>query len=193
LFETESLPSMPDDRGHLILLSRELDRIDELVYDDNMHYSLLSSHEGVALEKTYPADKSEERASWHSATENAGWGTPGAHNSMYRELPSESDEVILSSSKITPDGDGYEDFLTIKMNPSGTGNVISITIYDEIGILVRKLAANTLAGAEASFIWDGTANDGTIINTGIYIVLITLFNDSGKTATWKKVCTVIRK
>jgi len=71
--------------------------------------------------------------------------------------------------------------------------VISITIYDEIGILVRKLAANTLAGAEASFIWDGTANDGTIINTGIYIVLITLFNDSGKTATWKKVCTVIRK
>ena len=42
LFETGSLPSMPDDKGHLILYNRELDQIDELVYNDDMHYSLLS-------------------------------------------------------------------------------------------------------------------------------------------------------
>ena len=107
---------MPDDKGHLILYNRGLDKIDEFLYNDDMHYSLLSTHEGVALEKTNPWSKSEESGNWHSAAESAGWGTPGAPNSMYAELPAASDKVLLSSSKISPNGDGNEDFLTIKMN-----------------------------------------------------------------------------
>jgi hypothetical protein len=49
-----------------------------------------------------------------------------------------------------------------------------------------------LTGPEASVIWDGTADDGSPVDTGIYIVLITLYDENGKTAKWKKVCTVIR-
>ena len=49
------------------------------------------------------------------------------------------------------------------------------------------------AGPEASLVWDGTADDGSMVNTGIYIVFITMFDDSGKTHKWKKVCTVIRR
>jgi hypothetical protein len=192
LFETESLPSMPDDKGHLILYNRELDRIDELVYNDDMHYSLLSSHEGVSLEKTDPRNESEVAANWHSATESSGWGTPGASNSMFAEIPSSSNKIVLSSSKITPDSDGNEDFLTIKMNLIGSGNVVSATVFDEAGNYVKKIAANLYAGAEVSLIWDGTADDGSLVKTGIYILLITLYNDTGKTERWKKVCTVIR-
>ena len=55
-----------------------------------------------------------------------------------------------------------------------------------------RLLTNLFAGAEASLIWDGTSDDGSLVNTGIYIVLITLYDDTGKTARWKKVCTVIR-
>jgi len=192
LFETGSLPSMSDDKGHLILYNRELDRIDELVYNDDMHYSLLSTHEGVALEKNDPRNESEEASNWHSAAESAGWGTPGARNSVFVDMPSTSDKVVLSSSKITPDNDGNEDFLSIMMNLKGNGNVVSIMVFDEAGNYVRKIAANLYAGAEASFIWDGTADDGSLVNTGIYIILITLYDDTGKTAMWKKVCTVIR-
>jgi hypothetical protein len=192
LFETESLPTMSDDKGHLILYNRELDKIDEFSYDDDMHYSLLSTHEGVALEKTNPENKSEERANWHSASESSGWGTPGAANSMFADMSSTGDQVKLSSSKITPDNDGNEDFLTIKMNLNGNGNVVSATVFDETGNYVRKITSNLFAGNEASLIWDGTADDGSLVDTGIYIVLITLYNDTGKTARWKKVCTVIR-
>jgi hypothetical protein len=193
LFETGSLPSMPDDKGHLILFNRELDRIDELVYNDDMHYALLSTHEGVALEKNNPHNQSQETTSWHSATESSGWGTPGAPNSVFVGMPSTSDKMVLSSSKITPNDDGNEDFLTIRMNLTGNGNVVSVTVFDEAGNYVRKIASNLYAGPEASVIWDGTADDGSMVNTGIYIIFITLYNDAGKTEQWKKVCTVIRK
>jgi hypothetical protein len=183
---------MPDDKGHLILYNRELSRIDELNYNDEMHFSLLSNHEGVALEKTNPRNKSEIAANWHSAAESSGWGTPGAPNSVFEEMPTAIDKVFLSSSKITPDNDGYEDFLTIKFNLAGNGNVISLKVFDEAGNYIRKIATNLLAAANTSLIWDGTADDGSLVPTGIYIILINLYDDTGKTERWKKVCTVIR-
>jgi hypothetical protein len=158
-----------------------------------MHFSLLSNHEGVALEKTDPNNKSEEKLNWHSASGSSGWGTPGAPNSVFAEIPSTNDKIALSSSKITPDDDGYEDFLTIKLNLSGIGNIVSLIVYDEAGNYVRKIASNMLVSVNTSLIWDGTADDGTLVNTGIYILLINLYNDTGKTERWKKVCTVIRK
>jgi flagellar hook assembly protein FlgD len=72
------------------------------------------------------------------------------------------------------------------------GNVISVTIFDETGGFVRKLSENFFAGNKASVVWDGTANDGSLVSTGVYIVLIELYNENGKTKSWKKVCTVIR-
>jgi hypothetical protein len=193
LFETGSLPSLPDDEGHLILYNRELDKIDEVTYSENMHYSLLSSYEGVSLEKINPDLNSEEAGNWHSAAESSGWGTPGAKNSVYSKLPVSSDKIIFSSSKITPDNDGNDDVLVINFNLTGIGNVISVSVFDETGNFVRKIAATLLVGTEASLSWDGTADDGALVSSGIYIVFITMYNDTGKTEKWKKVCAVIRK
>ena len=78
IFETGNLPSMSDDHGHLILFNSELDRIDEVFYNEKMHYQLLSGFEGIALEKTGPCLKSAEAVNWHSASESSGWGTPGS-------------------------------------------------------------------------------------------------------------------
>jgi hypothetical protein len=192
IFETGSLPSMADDQGHLILLNRELDIINEVFYNKEMHYSLLSDYEGVALEKISPRNTSEEKNNWHSASEISGWGTPGAPNSVFVELPTTSDKVVFSSSKITPDNDGFEDVLVIGLSLTGNGNVVSVTVFDETGNYVKKILTNMLTGQEASIIWDGTADDGSPVNTGVYIVFITLYDDTGKTNKWKKVCTVIR-
>jgi len=192
LFETVALPSMSDDEGHLILHNRELDIIDEVRYNDEIHYSLLAGHEGVALEKTGPNNDSDNTANWHSATESSGWGTPGAPNSLYVDIPSSSDRVVFSSAKITPDSDGNEDNLIIHFSLTGNGNVVTVMVFDEAGGYVKNIAANIFVGPEASLIWDGTADDGSQVYSGIYIVLITLFDDTGKTDRWKKVCTVVR-
>jgi hypothetical protein len=192
IFETGSLPSMNDDKGHLVLYNRELDKIDQVLYNEKMHFSLLSSFEGVALEKTGTRNKSEEAMNWHSASESCGWGTPGAPNSILTELQPFSDKVVFSSTKISPDNDGFEDFLEIRLSLKGNGNVVSVTVFDETGNYVKKIADNLFAGSEAILTWDGTAADGKLVSTGIYIVFITLYDDTGKTEKWKKVCTVIR-
>ena len=192
ILEVSSLPSMSDGEGHLILFNRSLEKIDEVVYDEEMHFPLLSGYDGISLEKVRPCAASNEKSQWHSASESSGWGTPGAPNSVAAEDPGESEPVIFSSTFITPDNDGNEDLLVIDMNTGDIGSVVSVTVFDEAGRFVRKLADNLLAGPGASVIWDGTGPDGRLLDTGIYIFLITSFNETGKTGRWKKVCTVIR-
>lgn len=193
IFEVQDLPSMPDDRGHLALFNRELDLIDEVRYDKDMHYSLLSDYDGISLEKVKQNGLSGDRSLWHSASESSGWGTPGSQNSAQVEEPVSNDEVKLSSPRISPDNDGNDDVLIVGLKLSGTGNVVSVTLFDETGGFVNKLTDNLLAGAEASIVWDGTADDGKLVRSGIYILLITVFDETGKSHNWKKVCTVIRK
>ena len=192
IFQIASLPSMNDDSGHLILLNRELDKIDEVFYDDKMHYALLEEKEGVALEKTRQQNPSDERSGWHTASESSGWGTPGARNSVDIQNRQLAEGVILSSTKITPDNDGIEDLLAVGLNLQDNGNVVSVTIFDETGMPVRRLADNLLAAPETAIIWDASADDGELVRTGIYIIFIEMYNSSGKVKKWKKVCTVIR-
>jgi hypothetical protein len=157
-----------------------------------MHFSLLAEDEGVSLEKIRPEIPSNESSGWHSASESSGWGTPGTQNSVFSPGSETGDRITFSSGKISPDNDGYEDVLVIDFNLDGIGNVVSVTIFDETGGYVRKISENLFAGSQASVIWDGTAADGSLVRRGIYIIFIELYNDKGKTKSWKKVCTVIR-
>jgi hypothetical protein len=192
IFEVSSLPSMPDDEGYLLLISSELDIIDRMSYNEEMHYSLLSGFEGISLEKTGRCNPSEEPGSWHSATEYSGWGTPGVQNSVITQTSDESEFITFSSTKITPDNDGYEDLLSIVLRPGGNGNIVSVSVFDERGSQIRKIVSNMLTGNEVSLVWDGLADDGSPVRSGIYIVLITWFDDTGKSESFKRVCTVLR-
>ncbi len=104
-----------------------------------------------------------------------------------------ADNIMFSSTKITPDNDGNEDFLMIDLRLAGIGNVVSISIFDETGHFVKKLTDNLFAGSEASVVWNGTGDDEKLVSTGIYVILISVFDDKGKVEKWKKVCTVIRR
>jgi hypothetical protein len=192
VFEVSNMPSMPDDNGHLILYNRNLEKIDEVFYDEGMHYPLLSNEEGISLEKIRPCSLSSDRSQWHSASESSGWGTPGSSNSVLTEHSENTDLVTLSSTRVTPDNDGFEDFLVIDLKLSGIGNVVSVTVFDETGYFIKKVADNLFAGSEASIVWDGTTDDQKVVSTGIYILLIEVYDDRGKLQRWKRVCTIIR-
>ena len=192
IFNAPTLPSMPDDRGHLLLLNRSLDLVDEVTYTEGMQYPLLAGNEGVSLEKIRPGMESNESTNWHSASEGSGWGTPGRENSVFSRGPEGDDLITFSSARISPDNDGIDDVLVIDIDAAGFGNVVSVTLFDETGGYVKKLRENFFAQTRVSVVWDGTSDDGSLVETGVYIVFIELYNDKGKTKSWKKVCTVIR-
>ena len=187
VFQVNQLPSMPDDRGHLVLLNRQMETIDEIRYDEKMHFPLLSDNEGFSLERLNP-----DYDIWHSASEVSGGATPGCPNSVYSEDDVEESFVTLSSTRITPDNDGNDDLLIINLNFPGFGEVISVLIFSETGSLVRRLAENQLAGSDNMLAWDATGDDGSLVDRGIYIIYISSFNEYGRKKNWKKVCTVLR-
>lgn len=192
LHEVASLPSMSDEGGHLILLSRELVILDDVVYSDDMHYPLLSGTEGISLERISGPAPFPASAQWHSASGDVGWGTPGAENSSVTADPVIKDEVSISSSRITPDNDGYEDVVMVNLRLTGTGNVVSVLVFDETGSLVKRVAENLYTGQEATLLWDATYGDGSLVDTGIYVLFVTVFNEQGKSIKLKKACAVIR-
>jgi flagellar hook assembly protein FlgD len=129
---------------------------------------------------------------WKSASELSGWASPGKENSVFTKLTVTDDVVELSAERISPDNNGYEDVLVINLKLQDGGNVVSVRIFDESGSLVRKLAESLYVDSAASLCWDGTSGDGSVLNRGIYIILVSVFNEKGRIQKWKKTCTVIR-
>jgi len=191
IFNVPRLPSMPDDKGYLLLYNKQLELIDETGYSEQQQFPLLSGREGIALEKIMPEAISSSPDNWHSASETSGWGTPGARNSIYSEIIPSNDIITLSASKITPDNDGNDDILVISFRFPSEDNVVSVMIFDEAGNLIRRLAVNYFIGSEGILTWDGTSGDGSPVRTGIYVLYIMAFDDRGNTRMWKKACSVL--
>ena len=191
IVETNILPSMPDDEGIITLYNKGLIQIDRVSYSSSMHLIFISEDEGISLEKVSPVLPSGIRANWHSSAESCNWGTPGAANSVLIPTGKETPGVTLSSDRVTPDGDGYEDVVSININPGGEDNVITVTVFNDAGIAVRKLAERFYAGRGAVFIWDGTDKNSSRLDKGLYLIEVTSYNTAGEVHRWKKVCAVI--
>jgi hypothetical protein len=192
IYEVLSMPSMPDDKGHLVLLNKSLDIIDEVRYDEKMHFALLSGNEGISLEKVRTYAISADPQNWVSASQGSGWGTPGGPNSVAAEKVTSDNQITFSSTKITPDNDGFEDFLVIEFNFIRTGNIISVSVFDESGRFIRKVAENFLSAPHTTIVWNGTDQSGSLVTPGIYVMLINVFNEEGGRSAWKRVCSVLR-
>ena len=191
VFQADRLPSMPDDRGTLVLYDHNLNIIDKVDYSRTMHLLFLSGVEGVALEKASPEFPSDITGNWHSASETCGWGTPGAPNSVSVYLPENPEGLTLSSGRVSPDGDGFEDLLSVSVYPGGSDNVISVTVFSDRGYIVRRLAERVVAGPGASFIWDGTSDGGGRLPAGLYMIMAESINAAGESQRWKKVCALL--
>ena len=191
IFRVDRLPSLPDDEGKLILYNRNMTVIDLVEYSKAMHMIFLSGTEGVALEKVSPAFASDISSNWHSATAVCNFGTPGAPNSVILDGTVEGEGLTLSSGRISPDGDGFEDLVSAGFFPGGDDNVISVTIFSDRGYPVRRLAERVNAGAGAHFVWDGLADSGSRLPAGLYIIVAESWNTTGSSNRWKKVCAML--
>ncbi len=180
LFMIDALPSMPDDYGVVLITTRYLDTIDLVAYSEDQHYKLLANDNGVSLERIDYDAASSALSNWHSASQDAGFATPGYVNSQYSKKPDfEVDFISVSPEVFSPDNDGYNDRLDIVYNLEKSGYTANIAIYSSEGKLVTYIARNQLLGVEGNLFWDGFDMNNRVCSPGIYILFVEMFNVDG--------------
>ncbi len=188
-----SPPSFPDEEGTVVLLNGQGVIIDEVKYNKDWHFKLISNDEGVALERMDPAGSSAEPGNWHSAASTAGYGTPGYQNSQYRTTDTAIGQIEVSPAIFSPDNDGRDDLALIQYRLQESGYVANLVIFDATGKPVRNLVRNALLGHTGSWTWDGLDDSRRSLPLGHYIVMAELFNLQGKKQQYKQVIVLARR
>ena len=198
LVEIESMISMPNTAGNVLLLSSALRQIDRVDYDEEMQYALLQDAEGISLERINYNRPSNDRSNWHSATTTGeGYsqssdfaGTPTYINSQFVDGNEFDGEFWPQNEVFSPDNDGYDDVLTINYKFPDAGYNAIVRIYDTQGRLIRELISNELLGTEGSISWDGLDNQRNKARIGMYVVYAEIFNLNGDKHTYKFTVTL---
>ena len=189
--EISSPPSWPDDEGTVLVMnSDDSVIIDELHYNKDWHFPLLSDPEGVSLERISYAKFTQDPNNWSSASSSAGYATPGAENSQRRDLLAVQGAISVTPNVFTPDGDGIDDYLLVGYQMQETGALANGTVYDVSGRLVRHLVRNALLGSSGQFKWDGLDNNRKAIAAGLYVLVMDIFTDKGKKTKFKRAIVV---
>ena len=187
-----SFPSFNNDIGYVLLTDQRGQVIDAMSYSEEMHFLMLGSYEGVSLERISPERPSGEASNWHSAAETAGFGTPGYRNSQYLPDNETDDDLLISPEIFSPDGDGKDDNLGIYYHFDAPGKLVTVLIFDSGGHLARTLVNNEMPGTEGFFSWDGTLDDRTSAQNGIYVIYLEALDMNGKTKHYKKAGVLAR-
>ncbi len=191
--EIPSFPSYNNDKGYVLLMDRGRSVIDGMSYTEDMHFLMLNSREGVSLERICPDRLGDDRSNWHSAAETAGFGTPGYQNSQYLQINNDGTTFTLQPEVFSPDGDGRDDNLGIVYNFDSPGKLISVMIFNTEGRLAKTIVDNEMPGTRGTYTWDGTLDDRTEAQNGIYIVYMEALGMDGKTRHYKQACVLARQ
>ena len=195
------LPSLADDEGNITLYwSKDGATVvlDSLQYTEDWHNALYSDsdREGVALERIDPNGPTNFAANWTSAAPTVTGlpGTPTLPNSQGKPATvAGTDLVSFDRERLSPDSDGFEDYLGIQYNLPQTGFFAALSIFDTEGIPVKRLLRQELIGTEGVLRWDGDLDNGSQAKPGIYVVFLELFAPDGKTERVKKAVAVVGK
>jgi hypothetical protein len=179
------MPNYPDDEGVVQLLRSDLMLLDQLIYSDEWHFGLIDDQNGVSLERIDMDANTQDQNNWHSAAASVGFGTPGYNNSVLTEVDA-GNEVAIQPEVFTPNGDGLDDFTLINYNFSQNGYVVNITIFDSRGRAIKQLVRNETPGVQGFYKWDGLSDEGEKARSGLYIILIDLFDLNGNSKKFKK-------
>lgn len=181
-----SLPAFSNDEGVALLATKGFVRIDRMAYSESMQYPLLTSFDGVSLERINFNRPSDDKTNWHSAAEDFGFATPAYQNSQFGMIIETNDPITIDPEIFSPDSDGKDDIVNIYYQLETEGKNCTINIYDSRGRLVRSLVNNELIGTSGQFSWDGLNDDHQKAAIGIYIIFIELFDPTGNKEHYKK-------
>jgi hypothetical protein len=191
LKEIKTLPSFPDDNGHVVLMNKQGKIIDEFKYSDDFHFPLLREKSGVSLEKTNPQVPSNFSINWHSAAASSGYGTPTHLNSQFINNDTSKFSILISPENFSPNNDGIADIISIQYKFPTPENLVSIYAFDFNGSMVKKIIDNQLCGTSGMYFWDGLDQNRRKVRPGFYIIFTEAIDLSGNRKVIKKMIGVM--
>jgi len=143
-------------------------------------YYVIDDVNGVSLERISLSAPSEDPDNWGSAAGSVGYGTPGRSNSISTRNTAGEFDFDITDKVISPNDDGVADELIINYNLGEPNYVATARIYTDSGSLRDYLIRNETLASEGEMIWDGRDDNGQLVEQGIYILHISMFNLEGR-------------
>lgn len=191
ILRVDGLPDFSSD-DEVYLLTPEEALCDYLNYDEDMHFDLLNSTDGVSLERISASIPTNQRENWNSASSSVNYATPGYLNSQQSEVR-DAGAFGADPSIFSPDNDGYQDNLLFSYELEEVGFVGNLRIYNDKGQEVRHLIKSELLGREGKFIWNGLSELGAELPVGAYVAILEVFGLSGEVKNYRAVCVLAAK
>lgn len=182
LCELAKLPILANTSSTLVLF-RAADEtvIDEVAYSSKWHAHSVKSQKGVALERIDPDAATQNPANWTSASETAGYGTPGYQNSQYKNVSSGGATGIEPPVWIEESGS-----YTISYLLDRPGYNCRALVFNTSGLRVAEIANHELLGTSGEITWSGIASNGSPLQTGVYIFYAEIYHPEGVVKRFKK-------
>ena len=178
LLAVASFPALDNSAGTVLISSSTGLEIDRYAYDKSQQLTLLSTQAGVSLERIRASGPSVA-GNFHSAASTVGYATPGRPSSQAQDAVGHGQELAMVPELFTPDDDGQQDFTTLNYQLDQPGYVGSVTVYDALGQLIRRLLRNESLPTTGFVQWDGLDEHGRKAAVGYYLVHVELFRPSG--------------
>ncbi|MBR4229666.1 MAG: lamin tail domain-containing protein [Bacteroidales bacterium] len=183
-----NLPSYPNGGGSVVLATADSVVVERLDYRPDMHSPLLRDKAGVSLERRSFARPCNEAGNWFSASSVAGYGTPGYENSQSTEWLVEEVSFAFSSELVSPDGDDYQDVLTVEYRMDRADLTADAAVFSAAGVKVAQLLNGVLLGTHGSFEWDAAG-----VPQGRYMVVVTIYDRSGTHQVLRRPVAVVAR
>ena len=190
IYEMEKFPAFNLDEGWVVLLNKEMEIIEEFHYLESMQHPMISDVKGISLERNSFSKSSNDPLNWHSASKTVGFATPGYRNSTTEAAAETSEMVIIEPKIFSPNDDGVNDRLLIKLSPGEPGVMVNIRIFNENGLEIKRLANNLMIGAQDILEWDGIKENHQKASLGIYIIKVEFFGLQSRRKQFKTVCVL---
>ncbi len=187
LIETvAALPSLPADRGTLVLLDPAQAVMERLDYSNRFHHPLLDDTQGISLERIAWDRPVNDPNVWQSAAQSVGFATPGYRNSQLSDRPASAATLTVDPPVFAPGHAGHADFTQIHYRLAAAGTVANVAVYDAQGRRVRDLARNLTLGEEGFLVWDGTNDGQQRVGIGYYLIFFETFDTQGRVNVLKE-------
>ena len=190
-YELSNWKNLSNSGFGLALVSPDNIILDQANFNSSIHSPLVTNTAGVSLERINPEQKGSIESNWHSASSVSGYASPSEMNSQNLSSANSDNLFAISPKAISPDNDGFEDFVEIRYNLPKPGYFLSVQIFNTNGELISTIAKNELAGTDDVLLWDATSNSGSRVPMGYYIIYFEALHPEGGKLQKKQTVVVL--